>query len=64
MSVAIYTTGSVFYTNSTIEEIKVAIEFGNEIPIWWFTAYGQRYSEKLWVPSMEKIELLRTESDD
>lgn len=64
MATAIFATGNVYYTNDTIEEVKTSIELGSEISIWWFTAYGQRYSEKLWIPCIDKVDLIRTESDD
>ena len=57
------TSGTCFYTNATPEQIHGQIEMGNAIDVWWFAPWGQRYSERLLL-SMDRVEFLRTESDD
>lgn len=56
-------SGSTYYTNQSFADVRTAISTGEVIPVWWFAAWGQRYSEELWVPEDELAYLL-TESDD
>ena len=55
--------GNGFYTNATLEQTRSDIELGNTIDVWWFAAWGQRFTERLFIP-MDQVEYLRTESDD
>ena len=56
-------SGASYYTNISPEEVRAQIEIGNAIDVWWFAPWGQRYSERL-LASMDRIDYLRTESDD
>lgn len=56
-------SGSTFYTNRSFADVRTAISTGESIPVWWFVAWGQRYSEDLWLAEDELAYLL-TEHDD
>jgi len=56
-------SGATFYTNLTISEARTAITNEIEISVWWFAAWGQRFSEKLYIADGELAYMI-TESDD
>jgi len=56
-------SGTTWYTDWTIQEVRAAINQDLEIPVWWFAPWGQRFSEKLFLRE-DELAHLRTESDD
>jgi len=55
--------GATFYTSDDPLSVQAAISRGEEIKVWWFSPWGQRFQERLLVPE-ENVSYLLTESDD
>lgn len=55
--------GATFYTDGDPTSVQAAINRGEEIKVWWFSAWGQRFREQLLLPE-ENVAYLITESDD
>ena len=55
--------GVGWYSSLDLEDVDRAIEDGAPIDIWWFSPWGQRFSERALIPR-ESVAYLRTESDD
>ena len=58
-----YTTVHTEDHEEAINMVKGMIDRGETLDIWWFAAHGQRFSEKIWMPS-DEIVFIRTEQDD
>lgn len=58
-----YTTVDATQPAEAVEFVKGIIDRGETLRIWWFSPYGQRYTESIWLDSSE-IAFIRTESDD
>lgn len=56
-------TGAMWHTNAPVEDVRNAIMSGDLIDIWWFSSWGQRYKERVWIPE-DEVAFIRTESDD
>ncbi len=64
LSITTASSGS-YWTNDfdTVEELRAAIDRGVTFRVWWYTAWGQRYSEEAWF-AIDDVKQIRTESDD
>lgn len=63
MATLIYAQSGSFYTSVATDDVKAAIDRGEFIPVWWFSAWGQRFSERAWF-APDTVQMIRSESDD
>ena len=63
MSAMIQARGNVYYVSEEPEVVKGRIERGEFVEVWWFAAWGQRYTERAWF-SPDVVEMIRSEHDD
>ncbi len=55
--------GSGWCCSETVADVKAAIDRGDQLRVWWFAPWGERYTEDLLIQP-EMIAYLRSESDD
>lgn len=57
-------SGQVWYTEGDdVLALRQQIDQGQTVRVWWFTGWGQRFTETLWV-SPDELAYVITESDD
>ena len=65
MCIAIKTkSGNCWYTDGDdVMELHARLDRGEPVKVWWFSGWGQRFTEMLWL-SPDEVSHLITESDD
>ena len=56
-------TGVGWYTDDDLETTQHKLDAGEPLTIWWFSPWGQRFTEQALI-TPESVAYLRTESDD
>ena len=55
--------GLGWYTDDDLDTVQSKLDAGEHITVWWFSPWGQRFTEQALIQP-EAVAYIRTESDD